>query len=183
MKKRLLFLFATSFYIYSVSAQTKSIKKKSSEEKGVSVSAGVSIPVGDFSSTHLIGIGVDCSPTRHSFGKIKAKKTAFTYNGGLAYYFGKKETVSGYPYAYPGYFLIHTFGGVLYNPVKNGSVTLTAGPALGIYNGNTQFNIGSKLEVSYYISKKITIGPGIILMKESGADPLWAAAVKAILSL
>ena len=72
---------------------------------------------------------------------------------------------------------------MLYNPVKNGSVTLTAGPALGIYNGNTRFNIGSKLEVSYHISKKIAIGPGIILMKESGADPLWAAAMKAILSL
>ena len=147
------------------------------------VSVGINIPVGNFSSTHIIGIGVEYSPLRHTFQLFKLKHLALTYNSGVAYYIGKKETVSNYPYKYPGYIFIHAFGGVLYNPVKSGSVSLTAGPALGIYNGNTRFNFGSKLEASYYISKNVGIGPGIILMKEPGATSLWAASFKATLNL
>jgi hypothetical protein len=143
------------------------------------VSAGINIPVGDFSATHAIGIGVEYSPLRHIFQLYKWKRLAFTYNGGLAYYFGKKETVSGYPYDYPGYFFIHAFGGIVYNPFTDAGIALTGGPAVGIYDGHPRFTIGSKLELSFYTSKKITIGPGIIFMKESGADPLWAASLKA----
>jgi hypothetical protein len=183
MKKTVLFFLVAIVFISSAFAQPTGIKKPVPQEKGISISAGINLPVGDFSSSHLIGIAVDCSPTRHWFGLLKRKKIAFTYNGGLVCYFGKKETVSSYPYKYPGYIFVHGFGGMLYNPAKNAAISLTAGPALGIYNGNTQFNIGSKLEASYYISKNIAIGPGIILMKESGADPIWAASVKAIFNL
>lgn len=150
--------------------------------KGISVSIGVNVPVGDFASTHIAGIAIDCSPARLSFGMKRAKKFAFTYNGGVALYLGKKETVSNYPYAYPAYLFINAYGGVLYNPIKGGSITLTAGPAISIYNGNTQFNSGSKLEASYYISPTIAIGPGIMLMKPSEADPIWAASFKVTLN-
>jgi hypothetical protein len=182
MKKTVLFFLAAAFII-SVSAQTTGIKKPGPEEKGISLSTGINLPFGDFSSTHLIGIAIDCSPSSHWFGLLNRKKIAFTYNGGLAYYFGKKETVSSNPYKYPGYIFIHGFAGVLYVPAKKANITFTAGPALGIYNGNLQFNIGTKLEASYYISKNIAIGPGIILMKESGANPIWAASLQAIVDL
>ena len=72
---------------------------------------------------------------------------------------------------------------MLYNPAKNTAISLTTGPALAIYNGNNQFNIGTKLEASYKISTSIAIGPGILLMKESGADPIWAASLKATFDL
>ena len=183
MKNVLLFLLATTFHLTAALAQSTGVIKKIDNKKGISVSAGINIPVSQFSSTHLIGVGIDCSPSHNLFGIVKSKKIALTYNGGLSYYFGKKEMVSGYPYDYPGYIFIHAFCGVLYNPVKSGSVSLTAGPALGIYNGNTRFNFGSKLEASYYISKNIGIGPGIILMKEPGATSLWAASFKATLNL
>lgn len=154
-----------------------------SKDSDAGISVSVHVPVGSFSSTHIIGIGAEYSPASHIIHQLKQKRLAFTYNGGLAYYLGKKETVSSYPYKYPGYFFIHAFAGILYNPVKGGSIILTAGPALGIYNGNTQFNLGSKLEASYYISKNIAIGPGIIMMKEPGANPLWAATFKTIINL
>ena len=101
---------------------------------------------------------------------------------GAAYYFGKKETVSGYPYDYPGYIFVHAYVGAIYNPLRKANICLTAGPALGIYNGNTQFNFGSVLEGSYYFNEKIAIAPGIIFMKESGANPLWAASLKATMA-
>lgn len=175
-----LFFFVTLFFVltYTCSGQNDKSKKPVEPKKKNSVSLGINMPVGDFASTHSMGVAADYSPARHWFGIINQKKIAFTCNGGVAYYFGRKETVSAYPYNYPGYFFIHAFPGVLYNPVKNGSIILTAGPALGIYNGNTQFNIGSKLEANYYITSNIAIGPGIMLMKESGADAIWAASLK-----
>lgn len=117
------------------------------------------------------------------FDTVKRKKAAFTYNGGVAYYFGKKETISGYPYKYSGYTFIHAFAGIIFIPVKKTRIALTAGPALGIYNGNSQFNIGSKLEVSYFINPKIAIGPGIAMMKEPGTNPLWSMSFKTIMKL
>lgn len=178
-------LSAIIFFCITYGSYSQAQEKKGpiSKNKGVSISLGVNASVGDFSSTHIVGIAVDCSPTSLTFGVMNAKKFAFTYNGGVAYYFGKNETVSGYPYQYPGYLFIHAFSGILYNPIKGGGIILTAGPALGIYNGNTQFNIGSKLEASYYISSKIAIGPAILLMKESGANPIWAAELKATMNL
>jgi hypothetical protein len=149
------------------------------------VSPGVDIPLGNFSSTHIIGVATNYSWSDHRFGQMDVKPVkpfGFTANAGVACYFGKKETVSGYPYDYPGYIFIHIYGGAIYNPWRKANISLTAGPALGIYNGHTQFNIGSVLEGSYFIKEKIAISPGIIFMKESGADPLWAASLKATMA-
>lgn len=178
MKKSRSIFWVAMIFIKSVSGQTTEIKKPFPQEKGIALSAAVNLPVGDFSSTHRIGIAFDCSPSRHLLGLMKQKKMAFTYSGGVAYYVGKKETVSNYPYKYPGYVFIHGFGGLLYNPFKKAGFALTTGPALGIYNGNTQFNIGAKLEASYSITTSIAIGPGILLMKEPGANALWSMAIR-----
>lgn len=183
MKKGLLLLFFTSSFTAYSFAQSTEQQKRSSKNNGVSVSLAVNLPVGDFSSTHFMGIGINFSPASHWFGLLKRRKIAFTYTGGAAYYFGKKETVSSYPYQYPGYTFIHGFGGVLYNPFKNTTISLTTGPALGIYNGNIQFNIGSKLEGNYLINSKISIGPGVNLMKEPGANTLWSLFIKAAITL
>ncbi|MEI2737231.1 MAG: hypothetical protein V9F01_00430 [Chitinophagaceae bacterium] len=172
----LLFTFPLTAYCF---AQSGDSKKISSDEKGISVSLGVNAPVGNFSSTHFLGIGIDCSPSSHWFGLLKRKKIAFTYTGGVAYYFGKKESVSSYPYKYPGFTFIHAFAGAFSIPFNKTSVKLTAGPALGIYNGNIQFNIGSRLEASYYINNKFFLGPDIILMKEYRANALWSLAIRA----
>jgi hypothetical protein len=180
MKKTILSLF-TSLLLIQAYAQSK--------DKGIAVSIGVNMPVGEFSSTHGFGIAVDCSPSRHKFQmkqknkKIILAKTAFTYNGGMTYYFGKSETVSGYPYKYPGYFFIHAFGGLLYVPAKKMTASLLAGPALGIYNGNTRFNIGARLEGNYKIKTNISAGPLLNMMLEPGTNALWSAGMKFTLEL
>ncbi len=154
-----------------------------SEGGNNAVAVSVTYPVGNFSGTHIFGVGAEYSPARHKFGLFKNKNFALTYNGGITYYLGKKETVSGYPYHYPSYYFIHAFAGFLYATGKKITTTLYAGPALGIYNGHLQFNTASKLELNYSINPKISIGPGIIVMKESGSDPLWSASVKATMIL
>lgn len=150
-----------------------------------SISLGANLPLGNFSSTHFSGIAINYSWSNHRFDVMDVKPVkpfGFTANTGLACYFGEKETVSSYQYKYPGYIFIHTYAGTIYNAWRNANISLTAGPALGIYNGNTQFNIGSILEGSYFIKEKIAITPGIIFMKESGANPLWSASLKATLA-
>ena len=147
---------------------------------------GAEIPLGNFSSTHLPGIGIEYSRSKKRFGILSAadiKKIAFVYGGGAAIYIGKKETVSLYPYKYPAYIFIKTTAGVLYKPGSKSGFTITAGPAIGIYNGNTQFNLSSKLEGHYFLNAKFAITPGFILMKEmTVADPLIVVSLKASLA-
>ncbi|MBL7721207.1 MAG: hypothetical protein JNK98_04360, partial [Chitinophagaceae bacterium] len=105
---------------------------------------------------------------------------AFVYGGGAAIYIGRKENVSLYPYKYPAYFFIKTNAGVLYKPSSKSGFTINAGPAIGIYNGNTQFNWNSKLEGHYFLNEKLAITPGVVLMKEmTVADALIAVSLKA----
>lgn len=149
------------------------------------VSVGANLPLGSFSSTHVIGISAEYAWSDHRFGRMDVKPVrpfGFTANAGIAYYFGKKETVSGYPYDYPGYSFLHICGGVVYNPWKKGNINWTVGPALGIYNAHKQFNINSKLEGSYYFNERMGISPAIILTKEHGADALWIASLKATIT-
>jgi len=142
------------------------------------VSIEINIPVGELSSTHIIGISAEYSPLRHTFQLFKLKHLAFTYNGGVAYYFGRKESVSNYSYKYPGFTFLHVYSGLIYTPVKSMNFIFSAGPAIGLYNGLSQFYFGSKVEVSYFISKRIALSPGISLMKKLNTNPLWSATLK-----
>jgi hypothetical protein len=186
MKKASLFFVITSLFFSSGIAQNDNGKKKLHPGgKGNEISVGANIPLGNFNNTHTVGIAVEYLLSNYRFGKMDikpVKQFGFSANAGMAYYFGKKEIISGYPYDYPGYVFVHAYAGVIYNPWKKENINLTIGPALGIYHGSTKFNIGSKLEGSYYVSERIAITPGIIMMKESGADALWTASLKATLA-
>ncbi len=188
MKRLLSFILLTGCIVISTTAIGQSKRPKNHNHpsgKQHTVSIGANIPLGNFSSTHFLGIATNCSWSNHRFGGMDVKPVkplSFTANAEAAWYFGKKETSSGYPYKYQKYIFFHAFAGAVYNPWKKGNISLTAGPALGIYNGNTQFNIGCCLEGSYYFNENIAISPGIIMMKESGADPLWSASLKATMA-
>ncbi len=181
MKGGLLFV-CINFLFVSAIAQSDTARTASRKDLRIAVSAGVQVPVGDFSSTHVAGLGISITPSYHTVSLFSKLKIAFTYNGGVAYYLGKKETVSGYSYTYPGYFFIHAFAGALFIPSPKISFALTGGPAIGMYDGNTRFNLGGRLDLNYNLSSKLSIGPGILLMKETDTDPLWAAFLKATLS-
>ncbi len=145
------------------------------------MAAGFLRPLGNFSETHWGGIGIEYTPGTRIFrlpytpGK---PRLSFIYNGGLAYYFGKKETVSNYPYKYPGYLLVYALGGIVIDPFRNFDLLLTAGPGLGFHNGSTRFAITSKLDANYFISQRLILGPSLIMMKEMKSDPLWSGSLR-----
>jgi hypothetical protein len=112
--------------------------------------------------------------------KKPGKNFGFIADGGIDYYFGKKETVSGYPYQYNGFTYIHTYTGIIYNSGRRGNVNLTTGPALGLESGVTTFFWGIYLNGAYYINEKIAIVPGIHFMKDPESyDPLISCSIKA----
>lgn len=173
-------LFVSTF-LYGQAERTKSTRSS-----GDILSAGASIhlPMGNFSTSHVLGIGLEASPAVHTFGLLHFKKIAFTYNAGIAYFIGKKNQVSGYSYNFPGFTFIHGYAGLLYNPLKKLNVNLLAGPALGIYKKNTRFNIGARLEGSYYIGKtSIAAGPLLNMILEPGTQPLWSVGLKFTMDL
>ena len=160
-------------------------RAKKASGKRQAVSAGPGIPLGDFSDTHFGGIHLEYARSNHRFGKLTAipsVKIGFMAEAGLAYYFGKKEMVSGYSYRYPGYYFIHASPGFIYNLCKEGNIIFSAGPALGIYNGNMEFNIHSKLQGTYSVNEKMGITPALLIMKELSADPLFAVSLKATMA-
>jgi hypothetical protein len=178
IKKITCFLPALVLSIF-LFGQTERTKRTRSSGDNVSVGLSINAPVGNFSKTHFIGIGLDASPARHTFGLMSFKKIAFTYNGGIVYYLGKNIRIIDYSYEYPGFTFIHGYAGLLYNPLKKLTVTLLAGPALGIYKKDTRFNIGARLEGSYYIRKtSIAAGPILNMMLEPGTEPLWSVGLK-----
>ncbi|MBL0273126.1 MAG: hypothetical protein IPQ06_08650 [Chitinophagaceae bacterium] len=168
-----------------VIAQTPEIKKIRSTGKHNSASLGFNIPVGNFSLTHFGGIALEYSRSNQHFGKwqsVLAKKLGLVVNGGVAYYSGKKELVSGYRYHYPGYSFLHVYPGLLYHLNPKSTMSLSAGPAIRLYNGTVQFCMGANLMGSYYLNKVLAITPGLICIKESGADPLMSLSLKASLA-
>ncbi|MBL7726026.1 MAG: hypothetical protein JNK27_17935 [Chitinophagaceae bacterium] len=146
------------------------------------IAAGITIPLGDFSNTHFGGFNTVYAWSKNRFGRLTtlpAKKIGFTANSGIAYYFGKKETIGTGSYQYPAYIFLHIYAGAMYNADEKVNICLTAGPAAGIYNSNTQFNAGVSLQCNYYVSDKIAITPGLIMMKETRSDPIWSGSVRA----
>jgi hypothetical protein len=166
-----------------LSQSTKENKSEAHSGYSKIISAGITIPFGEFTQTHWLGAGVNFSWSKNRFGiidKKPSKPIGFIAYGGIHYYFGKKETVSSYPYQYNGFTYIHTYGGIIHNCGKNGNINLTTGPALGLENGFTTFFWGVNLSGAYYINEKIAITPGIIFMKDPESyDPLLSCSIKA----
>lgn len=145
------------------------------------VTAGIHLPVGHFANTHFPGAGAGISYSDHRYGILPAKpvkKFGYTFTASGNYYFGKKETVSGYPFRYTGYYLINTYAGAMYNYGRRAHFELLAGPALGIYNGTTRFNIGGIFSATWFVKAKLGVGPSFMLTKENGADWLGAFSLR-----
>ncbi|HYC40632.1 MAG TPA: hypothetical protein VEB63_09095 [Chitinophagaceae bacterium] len=171
MRTKTLFLITTLLAATSGFGQNGENTGKSNN-----IGFGISVPIGDFSDTHSFGLGLNYSWSNHRYGKMTARPAdpiGFTFNAGVDYYFGKKETVNMYTYDYPGYTYIHAYGGIMHNPCTNGFLELTAGPVLGLWDGNSEFGFGVNLGGSFGICRSMGINPFFTLMKHSDSDPIY----------
>jgi len=162
-------------------AQPADTPLKHIKGKSQAIAFGIYMPIGMFSKSHIAGAGIDYSRSRHRFGRniSPGRLIGFIVIGGIIYYTGQRIKTAGYDFHYGGYLNLYTMPGIICNPVKNGNISLTAGPALNIYKGSANAGIGINFCGNYFVSRNIAIGPGIIYKKHTKTDALWAVAIRA----
>lgn len=143
--------------------------------------AGPALAIGSFAQTHGPGFGLEAGAMAWIHKKNSSAKNPVLLSWSVAadYYTGKKEATAGYAYTYPAYLLVHAFAGAAYPVKKNWLVSLTAGPGIGLYNGNAKYNTGLQATVQYAVSNRFSVSPSFKLMQEPGTRWLGALALRA----
>ena len=151
-------------------------------QKGKSqlVSLDLHLPVGVFARSQFTGAGLNYSWSNRRYGSnvVHPKLIGFTANAGGDYYFGRRIRTAGHPFQYGGYIYGWLMAGIISNPWTFTQFTLTGGPTVGIYKGNSDMGFGVNLFGSYFINQRVAIGPGITYKKHPDADALWTASVR-----
>ncbi|MCX6316230.1 MAG: hypothetical protein NTW29_02990 [Bacteroidetes bacterium] len=145
------------------------------------LSAGPSVAIGEFSTTHLAGAGIEASgitlfPNRKK--TVRTHPLLLSWGISSNYYFGRNRTIAGYDYTYPGYWLSHVKAGAIWKVKNNLLLSLTGGPGISVYNGTTRFNAAAQVAVYYAITQRYFISPVFKLMQEPGTDWLGALGLR-----
>lgn len=142
------------------------------------LNAGLQLPVSNFSETHLIAAGIQYAITNHRFGITAPKKIiGWVGSAGVDYYIGKKDKAAGHSFKNGSYLHVRLLGGIISNPTAQIQVSLQAGPGWGIYQGTHAINFCSSLNGTYYINEQWGIAARMMMIKEKGAQILWAPGI------
>jgi hypothetical protein len=141
------------------------------------LSLSVYAPLGDFSNTHFPGTGLSYSGGDRKTGLLRIKHLGWNYEGGFNYYFGRRETVSGYNYHYRNYSFLFASAGLIFR-IKKVTAGAYIGPGLGIYYGNKELNLTIHTALSYRLNKEYDLSLGLFSMQEKKADRLWSGCVR-----
>jgi hypothetical protein len=183
MKKHHFFIIFSCLVSMGVKAQTtgQNPARQPSSAKNNALSFGLSFPMGAFNRTHTGGVFIDYFRSKHRYGNdvLADKFIGFAMNSGVSYNVGKSTPVTGYEFRYGGYFTIYAMAGIDYKPAIPVNISLTAGPAMSIYEGSTDIGAGVNLFWNYFLSKNIAVGPGICYRKNSKTDALWSGTIRA----
>ena len=170
-----------SFFLFVFVVSTSSAPVTQVDKKNNALTIGLYAPTGDFSDSHVIGIGADYwwIPFRPHKDSNDTKQIAFAINGGVHYFFGKNITVNSYGFEFGNFLDVHIMPGLIYNPFKRSVIQLSAGPAANLYKQNIRIGAGAGLFTSYYLTEKISVGPAIHFRKFSNTAALWSAGIAA----
>ena len=143
-------------------------------------SLDIHLPVGVFARSHIAGAGLNYSWSNHRFGMDLTQKRAIglVFNVGADYYLGKKIKPAGYSFRYGDYLYLHAMTGILFNTFSSGNISLTTGPALGIYSGNSEFGLNVTLTGNLFLTENISIGPGVTYQKQAQTEALWSGVIR-----
>ncbi len=184
MKRKLFLSIASCSFIITSFAQQNSDDNPQSTARSNEVSLNINLPFsGYLKDISNFGLGLEYRWSNGRFGRMPAlpsKPIGFTFNTGVDYYFGQKEDVGSYSYKYEGTTYFHAYGGIIYNPCKRGNISLTAGPSLELYDGNSEFGFGLNLSGSYYMCGcgNFGISPNVTLMKQGSSEAVVSGGVK-----
>jgi hypothetical protein len=143
------------------------------------VGLGIYLPMGNFSNTHVAGVGLDYSRSNHRFGNtIRPTKFAgWMLNGGLQYFLGKEVDFNSHAFRYGGYLNVYAMGGAMINPIPAGYLALNLGPSFDIYQQSA--NVGARVQFTarYFVSPVIAVGAGVFYLKHSRSEALIASGL------
>jgi hypothetical protein len=143
--------------------------------------ASVRVPVGDFASTHLAGIGLGWQ--WYSGGIPGTKKTKRWQPNWLAGaevsgYIGRKETTAGYSFTNKPYAVVRAEGGAGFSVTDHAWLFVAAGPGLGLYRGDPGFLLTAQVGGYYSFLGKWSAGPYLQWMREPQTRSLLHTGVK-----
>jgi hypothetical protein len=179
MKKSITCLFLLLHVAASIAQYTDSTVRNQ-YGRNHSIALELSLPIAAFASSHFIGAGLEYSWADRRYGiNAEPRKTlGFTFHGGASYFLGKKTNVAGNDFRFGGYTYLHALAGAIVNPYARTNISLTAGPAVSIYKGNSDFGAAVKLCGSYYVRNSISIGPAVMYRKHSRVESLWSIMLR-----
>lgn len=183
MTKPGLFLMCVFFTAATQSSgqQYKRYAGKADYAKSQALAVGICFPIDVFKQTHHAGLSLDYSYSRDRFGRDSASRSLFRFalNGGLSYNPGKKTGTAGYEFTYKGYLNVYTMGGVDCKPADPLHLGLFAGPVLSVYHRSSDLGVGINLLSNYYLSPRLSLGPGVIYRKYANTNALWSGTFRA----
>ncbi len=186
MKNIILSLLALLTGSFNLVAQTTTpIQHEPLPTHSHAVSASLLFSVGEFSKTHVAGLGLGHSWSRHRFGtdSITHKKIGFIINSGIEYLLGKEVRTAGYDFRFGNYFSFFSMPGIVYQPLRKGLLYLNTGPFLAIYEGNFNLGLGGQFGAQYNISQNMAIGPALVLKKRPETNALWMLGLRGVYAL
>ena len=148
------------------------------------VNLGLIAPVGNFHRSHLLGANLHYtwSPRRFGWPSMARHAVGVALESGADYYLGRKVKTAGYDFRFGNYLDLHALAGIIGNPWSNVQVSLLAGPALSFYEKQEDLGVAVNLQGSYYLNKKLSIGPHMLFRKHLDEDALWALGIRASLA-
>jgi hypothetical protein len=154
MRKKFFAIIAGNFLICAALAQPGSDEKNHAKGRNNDVSLHLNYPFGGYlKDISNFGTGIEYAWSQGRFGRMSAKPSkpvGFTFNLGIDYYFGEKEKYGNNTVKYKGTTYLHAYGGAIYNPCNTGNISLAAGPAVELYDGNSEFGFGINLSGTIY---------------------------------
>jgi hypothetical protein len=180
MKKDAVLTLILLLACFSIQAQPGASSSPDLKPSSHIASLDIQAPAGVFARSQFAGASLNYSWSHHRYGMFAASKKwlGLTVNAGADYYFGKKIRPAGYDFRFDNYLDLYAMAGVISNPWTMSNISLTAGPVLGIYKGNSTMGFGAILSGMYYLKNNIAIGPGIALKKHPDADALWSGLIR-----
>lgn len=142
------------------------------------VSAGLLVPVSNFNETHILAAGAQYAISNNRFG-ITEPKTAVGWiaSAGIDYYLGKSDKAAGHRFKNGNYLHTRLLGGIIANPTSQTQISLQAGGGWGVYQTTSVIIFCSQLSGGYYVNEQWGIAAKLIMIKEKGAQILWAPGI------
>jgi len=138
------------------------------------------LPVDQFAGSHIAGAGLGYSWSPRRFGNtISSRKPGFIASAGADYYVGKKTTTAGYDFRFGSYLDAYLLGGAVYSFTSKAMMTLSAGPGLDVYKGNSRVGVHMALNGNYFVTGRLAISPGIIYRTHTQENALWSIVLRA----